>query len=415
MGILDGFSDPYNQRVLSAGLLDMASGFSGGRGGNQAALQKQIAAESAARQKREMEMYKLQEERRRYEQSRADREAVSAAYMVPGGVESGPYGLSPDEMFYDPATEWGQGPQEEAASLLGLENEVNVPARVPSNNQEVLEGLSRVMAEGKQLTPEGVALMTQLRQGYAPQNVSAGAAMVDPVTGAQIATQDPAKVQEMGFMQENPWALQQQMQLRSAGAPRTKIDLGQNVSNQAAKAGFTRVQQGWDEHEDRQIVDNLLNVATQDMNTFQTGLGSKARLASEQAKAFVGMDPSKAAAGERLQTTMNQITLGNMAYLKGAMSEKELDFLEKASIGMENTVEGNQAIIAIYKRASDRLAQKAQAREDYFYDNEYSLRGFNQSWGQNMRAMREAENAKDQESTLGNATPAGGGWTVRRE
>jgi len=230
MGLLDSFSDPYNQRLFAAGLLDIGSRFSGkgGGGGNVAAMQKALAVQQAAEEKRKIEMYKLAEERRRYEQQRADREAVGNAWMVPEQTLRGPYGLTDDEMFYDHMTESGPGPKAEFDAFKGADlmrgKETTYPARLPETNEEILGSMNRAMATGVQFTPEGVALMKAIQAGVDPRTLTAGSSMVNPLSGETIASADPAKVQEMEYLQGDPQAFQQQMQLRGASAPQTNIN-----------------------------------------------------------------------------------------------------------------------------------------------------------------------------------------------
>ena len=233
--------------------------------------------------------------------------------------------------------------------------------------------MQRVIGSGVSPNSELVSLMNEVSSRYAPVNVAAGSHLVDPNAGTPIfsAPHKPT-------------------------SPLVNLNMGGRVDEMAAKAGFGSVKEGWEKVESMSDNVAVLDTALQDMNTFETGLGSKYRLIGEQAKSFMGGNPEAAAAGERMQTLINQDVLGKMSYLKGAMSEKELKFLQDSTISMENTPAGNTAIIEVYRKAADRQRKKAQMKENYYYDNNYSLKGFNKAWDEEKKSWEEGPGPANQ-------------------
>lgn len=162
--------------------------------------------------------------------------------------------------------------------------------------------------------------------------------------------------------------------------PLVSVDMGKKAGEELGKLHAQRLGGYYTESDRANSIDAILGNVDKDLSMFETGLGSGIRLKGEQFNAFIGGDPKYAAAGENLQANINKLVMENMGALKGAMSEKELAFLENSTLGMNNTVEGNKKILQVMRKANERSRLKAVMAEDWFYKNNNSLKGFNQFW-----------------------------------
>ena len=72
---------------------------------------------------------------------------------------------------------------------------------------------------------------------------------------------------------------------------------------------------------------------------------------------------------QTLRAELNKLVLGQTQKLKGALSNKELDFSAKATANMGNTAEANLLILTVQKLAAQKLQLGADAALEYFSTN----------------------------------------------
>ena len=68
---------------------------------------------------------------------------------------------------------------------------------------------------------------------------------------------------------------------------------------------------------------------------------------------------------QTLRSELNKLVLGQTQKLKGALSNKELDFSAKATANMGNTPEANFLILTIQKLAAEKMQLAATAADDW--------------------------------------------------
>lgn len=92
---------------------------------------------------------------------------------------------------------------------------------------------------------------------------------------------------------------------------------------------------------------------------FETGALGQAKLTlGRYAKAF-GLDPKDyglgdVASGEQAEALFNRMVMDSLDAFKGALSEKELDYADRASAGIGKSPEANKALIQMSINAADR-------------------------------------------------------------
>lgn len=114
---------------------------------------------------------------------------------------------------------------------------------------------------------------------------------------------------------------------------------------------------------------------------FRTGFGSDV---AQVFNRVVG-DSGKAAAHERFNSLSGKLVLDAAKELKGTISDKDLDFLEKQTPSANLTQAGNIQIINGLKEAANRKIQYTEAANDYV-SRGGDLKDFNKSWRKQVEA-----------------------------
>ena len=83
----------------------------------------------------------------------------------------------------------------------------------------------------------------------------------------------------------------------------------------------------------------------------------------------LGVDVELIKDRQTLRAELNKLVLGQTQKLKGALSNKELDFSAKATANMGNTAEANFLILTVQKLAAQKMQLAADAASDWFSDN----------------------------------------------
>jgi len=185
------------------GLLDIAGALTGGNTDNYGKFDTRRIADERTAMAAQKEMAKRQAKAQEVLREQQQSQAIGQQWMNPKVVE---------EMggFAGPPQTTGGG--------------------LPSNPEEYAAGMSRLMGGG-QLDPQQANAMLGHLTGYtAPKNVSAGAAMVDPLSGLPIAQQAPSDVQSLQYLMQNPEAMAAQKALDASGAAQTNIQLGPQLT-----------------------------------------------------------------------------------------------------------------------------------------------------------------------------------------
>lgn len=79
--------------------------------------------------------------------------------------------------------------------------------------------------------------------------------------------------------------------------------------------------------------------------------------------------------------------------MPGSLSDKDLVFLKESQPGLQNTPQGNQRILDIYKQLHDRRIEKDQAAQAYIADTAAHPLGLDNSFNKQMSDKWTAENA----------------------
>lgn len=80
----------------------------------------------------------------------------------------------------------------------------------------------------------------------------------------------------------------------------------------------------------------------------------------------LGVDVELIKDRQTLRAELNKLVLGQTQKLKGALSNKELDFSAKATANMGNTPEANFLILTVQKLAAQKMQLAADAASDWF-------------------------------------------------
>jgi hypothetical protein len=105
---------------------------------------------------------------------------------------------------------------------------------------------------------------------------------------------------------------------------------------------------------------------------FRTGIGQDRINTVKQLLNRVGVadfDQEALAKAESFESISNQITLSLVAQMKGALSDKELDFLRGIAPSLSNTKEGNRLLIMMAKHALQKDLEFPAFFEKYKADN----------------------------------------------
>jgi uncharacterized short protein YbdD (DUF466 family) len=151
----------------------------------------------------------------------------------------------------------------------------------------------------------------------------------------------------------------------------TRID--KNYFEPAAKASETITN-----------IDQALSILEQNPNV--SGLGAEAILDLKSAvggivNAFgvdpkaLGIDIDKITNQQVFRSIINKLVLDQTSKLKGALSNKELDFSGKATAQLGTTAEANKVILAFQKQAALKVQILSDEASDYFSENETYGRG----------------------------------------
>ena len=102
---------------------------------------------------------------------------------------------------------------------------------------------------------------------------------------------------------------------------------------------------------------------------------------------------AKQADRESFATNTNQLVLKMAQELKGSLSDKDREFLQKSTLGLSNTKEGNRKIINTLRNAAGREIQRKQLFADYVEANDGSSAGFDKYLKQALDSNQGNKNA----------------------
>lgn len=115
----------------------------------------------------------------------------------------------------------------------------------------------------------------------------------------------------------------------------------------------------------------------------RTGALGESELALRKLGASLGLDtdPNKIAGGELITAVQNRMALAmrnpeSGMGMPGSLSDKDIEFLKAAQIGMGTSGPGNRTLLEAYRRIEKRKIEIADLADDYA-DKFGSLRGFN--------------------------------------
>ena len=128
-----------------------------------------------------------------------------------------------------------------------------------------------------------------------------------------------------------------------------------------------------------QNIDTALRLLEENPNI--SGLGEEGILRLKETVGglvrLFGVDPEKAGINLKdigkqqvFESIVNKLVLDQTSKLKGALSNKELDFSGKATAQLGTSVEANKVILAFQKRAAVKAINVSEKAQEYFSKNE---------------------------------------------
>ena len=114
--------------------------------------------------------------------------------------------------------------------------------------------------------------------------------------------------------------------------------------------------------------DDLTGFGVEFITDLQAGLSTISNVLGFDVSEF-GVDVDLIKDRQTLRSELNKLVLGQTQKLKGALSNKELDFSAKATANMGNTPEANFLILTIQKLAAEKMQLAADGASDWFSEN----------------------------------------------
>lgn len=169
---------------------------------------------------------------------------------------------------------------------------------------------------------------------------------------------------------------------------------GTNINVNTGKA-FTKEQEKFGELRAKNVSENIIAPATKADETIQnidtalrlleqnpdiTGLGEEGIVRLKETVGglvrLFGVDPKKAGIdldkiGQQqvFESIVNKLVLDQTSKLKGALSNKELDFSGRATAQLGTSVEANKVILALQKQAAIKAINLSEKAQEYFDAN----------------------------------------------
>jgi hypothetical protein len=136
------------------------------------------------------------------------------------------------------------------------------------------------------------------------------------------------------------------------------------------------------------LKDNVTLMRKANNNTGYSGVGGSIYGAVDDTMEQFGMGgwlPGNAASRATMTSGGLNVALSKVQQTKGAISNKEMDLFTAASPGLQNTPQGNAALLDIMDGIADRQMQRTQAMEQW--RQQYgTLDGFEGEWGKYIEA-----------------------------
>jgi hypothetical protein len=289
------------------------------------------------------------------------------------------------------------------------------------------------------LPPQQAVEMLQKILATEPVSLSEGSALVDPRTGQQV-TNNPKQLDPLQGMNSDvvsaaallgldPRALMElpdaaraqimalAMQLRRSGATNVSVDTRsgertQNALVDVAMGDYGRIVERADA-----ALDMLpqLSMMEQLNDQFRGGRAATLSLPLREFVEGLGVPVSQNLSAEQVfRAISNNLTLNQTAKLKGAISNKELDFLSQTVPQLHQTQEGRALLINYMRRMAEREIEMVNLAQGYFAENP-DARGwleYKYKWARENPLFSDSE-IEQGKQTARRDTPAAGAARLR--
>jgi len=216
--------------------------------------------------------------------------------------------------------------------------------------------------------------------------------LIDKNSGNLRGTFGPQKDARTDDMKEydaskaDPAFRQYQVDMKRAGATSNEINMpaGEKALDQElGKLDAESVRKMRDASYNASQMLDMYDLVEQGIETgVTTGKLGDAELALRKFGQYIGLDTDaeKIAGGELIKSVQNRMALmmrnpDSGMGMPGSVSDKDLQFLKEAQIGIDNSPQGNKALLEAFRRIEKRKIQVARMAEDYLRENR-SMAGF---------------------------------------
>lgn len=177
----------------------------------------------------------------------------------------------------------------------------------------------------------------------------------------------------------------------AASRPQTNINLPsaqKKFTEGVAKTANKRIDDALDAGGNASVVNQSLDMFEQAMGQAEGGGLAEVKLGLGRVAQSLGIDPESfglqnVASLEAAQAISNRLALAQVEQMKGALSNKELGFLQSQIPQISNTPEGRQKLIGILRAANKRAIDRADFVTQWISDNP------NASGGEFLSAIRD--------------------------
>jgi len=218
--------------------------------------------------------------------------------------------------------------------------------------------------------------------------------LVQPRAVTDVRTAAQKNAEAMGLAVGSPEynKFVREATLPKADTTAVNVNTGKDFTPEQKKVGETRAtridknyfEPAAEASETITNIDQALSILEQ--NPDVSGLGAEAILNLKSTvggivNAFgvnpeaLGIDLDKITNQQVFRSVINKLVLDQTSKLKGALSNKELDFSGKATAQLGTTAEANKVILAFQKQAALKVQILSDEASDYFSDNETYGRG----------------------------------------